>query len=225
MSNPPLTHIKHLYHRYRNTPDISTQALFISPTCLQICRPIPTFSASSREQIIQYSKDAQSGTLSLDNTSQAVEENVTATNDANNQTENDGASNVKEQGDLETSKGAELAKLVYAIRPLLPSDTPFSMSEATTLPIELTPSALKKRSKDEKWIGMRVYLWDDGPADDSLLVKVQYWWRWEPVPMGEEMDGDADEHGWRQCLHDIITLGPKDGTEKEDGFEVLSRVF
>ena len=68
---------------------------------------------------------------------------------------------------------------------------------------------------------MRVDLWDEGGEEDGLLVKVQYWWRFEEIPEHER--GDEQAMGWRQCLHDIMYLGPKDGTEGEDGLEVLER--
>ena len=52
---------------------------------------------------------------------------------------------------------------------------------------------------------MRVDLWSDGSVDEhgkreSLLVKVNYWWK--------KKDGV-----WLQILHDIVYMGPRDGTE------------
>jgi hypothetical protein len=218
MSSPPPTQIKTLYHIYRNTRSISAQAGFISPTCLQICRPIPSFSATSREQIVRYSEDAQSGTLSLDS-NPPPEKDVTERDESDSRDDADSASIAKERG--ETSP----ANLVYTIRQIVPSDHAWDMSDTVISSIDLTPTALETKAKDEDWIGMRVDLWDDAPSKGTLLVKVNYWWRWEAVQEGEEMEGDTCGYGWRQCLHDIVYLGPKDGTEREDGMEMLFRAF
>jgi len=110
---------------------------------------------------------------------------------------------------------------VYTIRPLHASERLDFSTSAVTSSIDLTPSQLLQKSQDEGWIGMRVDLWDEGAAaEESLLVKVQYWWRKEAVEPGEEVEGDEQGKGWRQCLHDIMYLGPKDGTEGEEGLEV-----
>lgn len=53
---------------------------------------------------------------------------------------------------------------------------------------------------------MRVDLWDSDPK--ALLVKVQYWWR---VEGGE----------WLQILHDILYIGPRDGTEGSSRDKIL----
>jgi hypothetical protein len=35
--------------------------------------------------------------------------------------------------------------------------------------------------------------------------------------------GNDQIMGWRQCLHDIMYLGPMDGTKGEAGLEVIGR--
>ena len=47
-------------------------------------------------------------------------------------------------------------------------------------------------------------LWFDDGFEKDILVKVRYWWRKE----GGE---------WLQILHDIMYMGPRDGTEGSDG--------
>lgn len=101
----------------------------------------------------------------------------------------------------------------YTIRPLLPSEHTFGTAVATAA-IGLTPAALAASAEAEGWIGMRVDMWDEG-SEEGLLVKVQYWWRLEAER--DEEDGKV----WRQCLHDIMYLGPRDGTEGTEGVEVL----
>lgn len=107
----------------------------------------------------------------------------------------------------------------YTIRALLPSEHSFG-SDAATAAIGLTSAALAARAEAEGWVGMRVDLWDEG-SEDGLLVKVQYWWRLEVVgeegDVGEEQDGKV----WKQCLHDIMYLGLRDGTEGREGVEIL----
>jgi hypothetical protein len=173
--------IKQAYHLYRNTTDPDRQGLFFSPSCMQICHPIPSYTATSREEIVQYVKDA-------------------------------GQKSAKGKG-----------KGVYTIRPLHASEFEFSTNEITA-PIGFTPEELKQKAVQESWIGMRVDLWDEGDEEDGLLVKVQYWWRFEANPEHERvMMGEEQAMGWRQCLHDIVYLGLKDGTEGEDGLVVLER--
>ncbi|KAH7069101.1 hypothetical protein BKA63DRAFT_422810 [Paraphoma chrysanthemicola] len=189
MLSPPEILIKQLYHSYRHTADIDRKGLFFSPTCMQICRPIPSYAATSRTGIVKYLKDAQVGEVPVANASEPSEEKP-------------------------KSRG------VYTIRPLHAAEHEFSVSTITAS-VGLKPAQLLQKSKDEAWIGMRVDLWTDGAPDEGLLVKVQYWWRKEAVKAGETIEGDEKGKGWRQCLHDIMYLGPKDGSEGEEGLEVL----
>jgi hypothetical protein len=188
--------IKRLYHTYRHAPDFQQKGLFFSPTCMQVCRPVPSYAATTREQIVQYLKDARKG-------------NITNIDDASSSFE------------LSTSEGTRAGpKNLYTIRPLCPAEFEFG-TPAVTSHVGLTPSELAQRAKDENWVGMRVDLWTEGSASEGLLVKVQYWWREETVAPGEEVDGDEKSKGWRQCFHDIMYLGPRDGAEGKEGLEIL----
>jgi hypothetical protein len=175
------TLLKTLYHTYRHTSDFHQKGLFFSPTCMQICRPIPSYAATTREQIVQYLKDAEKGKVANQN----------------------------------QSSGEQLTKDRYTIRPLLPAEIEFSTPDVTEH-IGHAPTELAQLAREEGWVGMRVDLWTEG-----LLVKVQYWWRRVSVVVGEEVEGDEGGMGWRQCLHDIMYLGKSDGTESEEGLEVM----
>ena len=191
-------HIKRCYHAYRHTQDIDRKGLFFSPSCMQICRTTPSYSATSREEIVQYLKDAQKGDIPLEqdlNESENVEDS--------SQT----VSNVK------VSLG------VYTIRPLRASECDFG-DGAVTSPVHLTPNELKARATEQNWVGMRVDLWDEG-VGQGLLVKVQYWWRLETIPDDERLKSDTSDKNWRQCLHDIMYIGPRDGTEGAGGLQIL----
>jgi hypothetical protein len=113
------------------------------------------------------------------------------------------------------------SRSVYTIRPLHTSEFEFGDNNAAA-PIGFTVDELKQKAVQEGWVGMRVDLWNQGENEKGLLVKVQHWWRLE-----EEISGDgramdeSESRGWRQCLHDIMYLGPKDGTEGDEGVEVL----
>jgi hypothetical protein len=167
---------------------------------MQICRPIPTFAATTREQIVQYLKDAEKGKIPVEDTSEG--QSIVTTEEAR-----DGTS---------ATKSNTKPRSFYTIRPLLPSEFEFSTPDVTSA-IHLTPSQLHRQAVAEAWIGMRVDLWDEGNVNKDLLVKVQYWWRKEEVAAEQEIEGDSEGKGWRQCLHDIMYLGPKDGTEGKEG--------
>jgi hypothetical protein len=205
MLTPTEALIKKLYHNYRHTADSDQQGLFFSPTCIQLCRPIPSYAATTREQIVQYAKDAAKG-------------NVPATSDKiTTGIKEEDTENVVISDNL-TKKQKE-SRGTYTFRPLLPHEHKFG-DESATSAINFTPSQLLQKSKDEGWVGMRVDIWDMDVEEDGLLVKVQYWWREEAVRPGEEMEGDVGGRGWRQCLHDIMYIGARDGTEGAEG-EVL----
>lgn len=198
MSDSPTTTIQELYHAYRQTPDFDDQGLYFSPTCIQICRPIPTYAANSRAGIVKYAKEAEAGDVPL---------------------ENDASKPTHETNAVE-SKSAQKEQKSYTIRPLDPSEHDFSTDEITS-PVGLTVADIETKAKVEKWVGMHVDVWFGGAKEEGLLVKVQYWWRYEAVKKGEEVEGDAEGYGWRQCFHDIVYLGPKDGTQGSDGLEVF----
>ncbi|KAF6806044.1 MFS monocarboxylate [Colletotrichum sojae] len=87
----------------------------------------------------------------------------------------------------------------YTIRPLKSEEFEFGTDEHV-LPAGFDSSEKAREKVDEEgWVGMRVDLWSElvdekVQEDDSLLVKVQYWWRKE--------DGE-----WTQIFHDIIQGG------------------
>jgi hypothetical protein len=193
--------LKNLYHAYRHTTELDRKSMYFSPTCMQICRPTPTYAATTRGQIVQYLRDAQQGKVPVNNSlgTQARPEVL-----------NDGI----------IQKTSHANKSVYTIRPLLPSEYEFGAEDNIT-PIHMTSDALHRIVKDQQWVGMRVDLWDEGPVDTCLLVKVQYWWRLERAEDGKGLEGDTEGYGWRQCMHDIMYLGPREGTEHQSGLDVL----
>ncbi|RBA21864.1 hypothetical protein FPRO05_00211 [Fusarium proliferatum] len=99
-------------------------------------------------------------------------------------------------------------KSFYTMRPLVTSE-----KEDFATIRELAPAGfasleeVRDKARSEKWDGLRVNMWTEDNKGRGILVKVQYWWR--------EEDG-----AWKQILHDIMFLGPVDGTEK-DGRGIL----
>lgn len=98
----------------------------------------------------------------------------------------------------------------YTIRPLTEAEFEFGTNEHVIPAGFASPEEVKAKAKSEGWVGMRVDLWDEGESssdEEGLLVKVQYWWRKE---------GEI----WMQVFHDIMYMGPRDGTQGIGG-EVL----
>lgn len=196
-SDDTISLLKKLYHTYRHTAELDRKGLYFSPTCMQICRPTPSYSATTRGQIVQYLQDAQQGKIpGIESSDDQAESKIP-----------------DDQGILTPRAGVEF----YTIRPLRPSEYEFGV-DTNIAPIHLTNEALESLAKDQQWVGMRVDLWDD---EAGLLVKVQYWWRLERIRDGEELEGDTEGHGWRQCMHDIMYLGPVDGIDSRTGLEML----
>ncbi|KAL4731482.1 hypothetical protein ACLX1H_000450 [Fusarium chlamydosporum] len=116
--------------------------------------------------------------------------------------------------DNETQVNPGPPKSFYSMRQLSGSETDdFGTAK------ELNPAGfssvdeVRAKSKEEKWAGLRVNMWTDDGTERGLLVKVHYWWRMEPL---------GSENGtWKQIFHDILYLGPKDGSEKDGGGEVV----
>ncbi|RGP77158.1 heat shock 70 kda 12b [Fusarium longipes] len=102
----------------------------------------------------------------------------------------------------------------YSMRPLTNTET----SDFGTIK-ELAPAGfksvdeVKEKAKVEKWEGLRVNMWTEDGADRGILVKVHYWWRMET--------SQSEDGVWKQILHDILYLGPRDGTEKDVGGEII----
>ena len=96
------------------------------------------------------------------------------------------------------------AKPGATIRPLRNDEFVFERDDIAAH-IDSTSAILKKQAEKEGWVGTRVDMWFPmPPPDGEMLVKVQYWWR---------KDGDE----WVQVLHDIMYMGPRDGTEGSEG--------
>jgi len=100
----------------------------------------------------------------------------------------------------------------YTIRSLEDSEVDFAADDQVRPAGFNSAEEVRQMALAEGWVGMRVDLWEgDGLGDNGdaqgLLVKVTYWWRKE--------DGV-----WLQILHDIMYMGPRDGTEGVNG-EVL----
>jgi hypothetical protein len=214
--------IQKLYHDYRQTVDIDRKGLFFSPECMQICRPIPSYAATTRAQIVQYCKDAQEGNVPVDSATRQPSGTIEMPEDENissSITENTTAA-AHEEAVKDSNKDLEVRD-VYTIRPLRPNELRDFSDVSVTSFVGSNPDQLLQKSQKEEWVGMRVDLWNEGvTTDHSLLVKVHYWWRKEETCAGEELEGDIEGMGWRQCLHDIMYLGPKDGTQGEEGLEV-----
>ncbi|KAI0611425.1 hypothetical protein TUN205_04334 [Pyrenophora tritici-repentis] len=186
-----IAHLKQAYHAYRHTKDIDRKGAFFSPHCMQICRPEPSYAAATRQEIVQYLRDAQQGNTPIKERSKAS---------------------------TEASDTLNKDSSLYTIRPLGSSEFDFGTDEITRA-IGLTILELKRKAVREEWVGMRVDLWDEGTESD-LLVKVQYWWRFKELSDGERIMDEKQSMGWRQCLHDIMYLGPKDGSQGADMLEV-----
>lgn len=66
------------------------------------------------------------------------------------------------------------------------------------------PDTEKEKALREGWEGLRVDL-----VDPDRVVKVNYYWR-------------KEEGRWVQCLHDLLWVGPRDGSAQDD---VVASVF
>ncbi|OLN85843.1 hypothetical protein CCHL11_09919 [Colletotrichum chlorophyti] len=95
----------------------------------------------------------------------------------------------------------------YTIRPLEENEFEFGTDEQVRPAGFASAGQIKEKATREGWFGMKVDLWDEtteGKNQNDLLVKVQYWWTKEK---GE----------WVQIFHDIMYMGPRDGTERLNG--------
>jgi hypothetical protein len=175
-NTPPevIEHLQSLYSTYRRTTDRKKKTFYFSPTCIQICRPQPSYAATNRQQIEQYQREAAP----------------------------------------DTDDASEKKLRFYTLRTLAPAEHDFG-DDSVTKNVGFTVAELKQRAEEEDWIGMRADLWEE--KEEGMLVKVQYWWRYEAVEEDERFEGCKEGNGWRQCLHDIMYIGPRDGTEGADG--------
>ncbi|KAH6886277.1 hypothetical protein B0T10DRAFT_490931 [Thelonectria olida] len=98
----------------------------------------------------------------------------------------------------------------YTVRPLTESESDeFGTTEVVAPAGFSSVEDIQAKARSDKWKGLRVNMWTDDGFGKGLLVKVKYWWRLEEAEVGGEV--------WRQILHDILYLGPRDGTEESEG--------
>ncbi|EXJ64434.1 hypothetical protein A1O7_00770 [Cladophialophora yegresii CBS 114405] len=196
--------LKHLYHTYRHTLHIPSKASFFSPTCMQVCRTNPSYAALKRDTIIQYLLEA-AGFQDVESY-ERVQSSSTATEAETVEAPND------EKRSAPSDIKALTGKSYYSIRPLKAIEESEVLAEEVVAPLGMTPSQLDELTQSENWIGMRVDLWEDNDNDNGdgagRLIKVKYWWRQENV------DGELK---WLQCLHDIMSIGERDGSEGKEG--------
>jgi hypothetical protein len=169
---------------------------------MQVCRTIPSFAAVKRDTIIQYLLEA-AGFQDLESYERAQSSPPA--------TESTTAAAPGDKG-KESAPGKVkglTGKSYYSIRPLKPAEESEILAEDVVTPLGMTPSQLDELRRTENWIGMRVDLWEDSDDGDGAgrLIKVKYWWREENV------DG---EKKWLQCLHDIMSIGERDGSEGKE---------
>ncbi|CAJ0542406.1 Ff.00g000610.m01.CDS01 [Fusarium sp. VM40] len=101
-------------------------------------------------------------------------------------------------------------KSFYTMRPLTETETSdFGAIEALEPAGFSSVEQVQNQAQAENWAGLRVNMWTEDDQARGILVKVQYWWRKET---SEE---------WKQILHDIMYLGPVDGTERDAGGELV----
>lgn len=106
-------------------------------------------------------------------------------------------------GQSMNNAAADGSKTGCTIRPLRDDEFVFESDEVVAA-IGKTSADLKQMAEEEGWIGTRVDLWFPVPDGEAMLCKVHYWWRKE----GDE---------WVQVLHDIMYMGPRDGSEGTEG--------
>lgn len=98
----------------------------------------------------------------------------------------------------------------YTVRPTNSEETLDFGSSEHVIPAGLaTPDQVRNQAIREGWVGIKVNMWEDDGHGQGLLVKVKYWYRLESL--------EKDRRIWRQCLHDILYIGPRDGSEAQDG--------
>jgi hypothetical protein len=126
------------------------------------------------------------------------------------------ASGLNVDGASATEEKKKTTKSSFAtIRQLRPDEFEFGTDKQVQPAGFATADELKKHAAENGWVGMRVDLWDEEEqktADGQTrgtLVKVQYWW-------GKQNDGE-DKGDWLQVFHDIMYIGPLDGTQGSDG--------
>ncbi len=197
--------LKQLYHSYRHTEHIPSKAGFFSPTLMQVCRPMPNYCAVNRNTVIQYLLEA-AGFKDLEDYERAKSSSA-----ASESTSSEAAKDEEVAAPGKIKVKALQGKSYYSIRPLKSEEELEVLPDNIVAPLSLTPAQLDEQRRRESWVGMRVDLWDDEGGGKGRLIRVKYWWRKEAVNGEEE---------WMQCLHDIVSIGERDGSEGKEG-EVL----
>ena len=197
--------LKQLYHDYRHTEHIPSKGDFFSPTCMQVCRPIPNYAALRRETIVQYLLEAQ-GFRDVESYERAQSSSAAA---EFGKAQDEDAESVVSEGDVKVK--ALKGKNYYSIRPLKSEEQSEILATDIVAPLGMTPIQLDEMRREEGWVGVKVDLWDEDADDKGRLIRVKYWWRKEEV---------SSEDKWLQCLHDIMSIGERDGSEGE-GEKVL----
>lgn len=225
-----MTILKQLYSEYKQTKDIDARSRFFSPQCRQICRPSPSFAARDRDTIMRYlhetsGKDA--GTIQAlaageeQDASRSDQARLTTAAEApapdlmSPRATCDDFTGEKEK---KSSSSSSSPSSYYTIRPLRDDEAEFGADDVVRPAGFASAAEAERLAQAQGWVGMRVDLWDDdgGPGGEKeeeagregggIMVKVQYWWRRE-----------GDDGQWLQILHDIMYLGPRDGTEGSEG--------
>ena len=184
-----------LYDAYFETPSPQDKGTFYSRHCRQICRPHPSFAARDPATIVGYLEASRRAHASPSKPPSGAAE----------------GEGKDDEDDPHPDKGS------YTIRPLRPEEVGEFGSDEVCLPAGLGAEEMAEVARREGWRGMRVDLsLGDGTG---RVVEVKYWWKWEGGVGDEGGKGERGEEGkegrggggggeWKQCLHDILYIGP-----------------
>lgn len=221
------TILKQLYSEYKQTRDIDARSRFFSPQCRQICRPNPSFAARDRDTIMRYLHETSGKDAGTIQALAAQEEQDASRSDQARLTTAAAAATAEtpapdllspratcDDSAREEERKSSSSSSYYTIRPLRDDEAEFGADDVVRPAGFASAAEAERLAQVQGWVGMRVDLWDDdgGPGGEEeeeaggIMVKVQYWWRRE-----------GDDGQWLQILHDIMYLGPRDGTEGSEG--------
>ncbi|KAF4980218.1 hypothetical protein FZEAL_3729 [Fusarium zealandicum] len=114
--------------------------------------------------------------------------------------------------DDESGTGPATQSSYYSVRLFTESEANEFGTADVVIPAGFTSvQELKTRAKEDDWQGLMINMWTDDGHGRGLLVKVKYWWHLD------QRIGDDDDGVWKQVLHDILYLGPRDGTDEREG--------
>ena len=173
-----LTHIHSLFQSYHQTTSIPDRGRFYSPSCMQICRPQPSYAARDSDTIVRFLHEA----------------------DANNMNFNPAASAPTSHSTSEKSE----RRPGFTFRGVTEEEFEFGGDEITKW-VGLEEGEMREKALREGWVGTRVDLRfpvqvvglesENAGKGGMMVVKVRYWWR-------KEEGGE-----WVQILHDILEMG------------------